>query len=157
MSYSAVIAKQVDLYLHSQDWHYDFDQENGAFDFGMNISGKVKNLRMRIMLGDDYFTVYAIAPMRADENDLETLDLVNEYLTRANFGLRTGNFELDFRDGEMRYKASLFCADEVPSIKMIERVVDVPFLMWKRYGTGMINVLYGGKSPADEIAAVETE
>jgi hypothetical protein len=155
MSYSSVIAKQVDLYLDSQEWHYDFDSEKGIFDFGVNISSKVKTVRIKILLGDDYFTVYATAPMRADENDLAAMNLLNEYLARANFGLRTGNFELDFRDGEMRYKASLFSADEIPSQKMVERVVDMTFLMWKRYGDGMLNVLYGGKSPADEIAAAE--
>ena len=30
-----------------------------------------------------------------------------EFLTRANYGLRIGNFEMDFEDGEVRYKSSV--------------------------------------------------
>src|SRR5262245_1344418 len=34
-----------------------------------------------------------------------------EYLTRANYGLYIGNFELDFNDGEIRYKTSIDVTD----------------------------------------------
>src|SRR5688500_12466181 len=36
---------------------------------------------------------------------------VMEYLTRANYGLSIGNFEMDLRDGEIRYKSSVDMAD----------------------------------------------
>ncbi|MDR0883023.1 MAG: YbjN domain-containing protein [Oscillospiraceae bacterium] len=155
MSYSVELAKQIENYLNSQEWHFDFDQEIGHFKFGMNINSKVKNVNIRILVADDFFTVYATAPMRADENDFVTMHSLGEYFSRANFGLRTGNFEIDFNDGEMRYKASLYVPDQLPTLKMVERVVDIPFGMWGRYGNGMLNVLYSGGEPAKEIEIAE--
>jgi len=32
---------------------------------------------------------------------------VNEFLTRANYGLNIGNFEMDFQDGEIRFKTAI--------------------------------------------------
>lgn len=155
MSYSLDLAHRVEEYLNSQEWHFDFDGERGNFKFGMNIDSKVKNVDMRILMGDDFFTVYGTVPMRADENDFLTMRSLGEYFSRANYGLRTGNFEIDFNDGEMRYKASLFAPDQLPTLRMVERVVDMPFVMWRRYGNGMISVLYGGGEPAKEIEQAE--
>ncbi|MDR1806287.1 MAG: YbjN domain-containing protein [Clostridium sp.] len=156
MSYNIALAKEIDLYLDSQEWHYTFDPEKGIFDFAMNIGGKLNRVFIKILVGEKHFSVYAVAPMHADESDAKSFALVNEYLTRANYGLRTGNFELDYYDGEMRYKASLFCADKIPTEEIIAHVVDIPFLMWARYGNGMLNVLYGGKNPAEEIEKAES-
>jgi hypothetical protein len=121
----------------------------------MNIDSKVKNVAVQILVGDDWFTVYATAPMRADENDFLTMRSLAEFFSRANYGLRTGNFEIDFRDGEMRYKASLYAPDQLPTLRMVERVVDIPIAMWRQYGNGMIGVLYGAGEPAKEIERIE--
>ena len=50
------------------------------------------------------FLFYVIAPVKAPE---EVRAAVAEYITRANYGLRIGNFEMDYTDGEVRYKSSL--------------------------------------------------
>lgn len=41
-----------------------------------------------------------------------------EFLTRANYGLVFGNFEMDMHDGEIRYKPS-FRAAEKPLVPML--------------------------------------
>ncbi len=43
-----------------------------------------------------------------------------EFLTRVNFGLNIGNFELDLEDGEVRYKTSL----AAPDLKLTSRMID---------------------------------
>jgi hypothetical protein len=52
-----------------------------------------------------------------------------EFLTRAKYGLCMGNFEMDFGDGEVRYKASLDIADGELTAKMIE-VLHMVSLSW---------------------------
>ncbi|MDR0849271.1 MAG: YbjN domain-containing protein [Propionibacteriaceae bacterium] len=157
MSYNTDLAQRIDEYLRSQEWRFDFDAVDGEFTFGMNIDSKVKKVDIRIFVDDEFFTVYATAPMRADENDFLTMRSLGEYFSRANYGLRTGNFEIDFNDGEMRYKATLFVPDQLPTLRMVERVVDIPFVMWRRYGNGMLSVLYGGGEPAKEIELAESQ
>jgi hypothetical protein len=44
---------------------------------------------------------------------------VSHFLTRANYGLADGNFELDFEDGEVRYKTVLHVqADELDGLAL---------------------------------------
>jgi hypothetical protein len=48
--------------------------------------------------------LYSVCPVRVPE---ERRDEVSRFLTLANYGLAAGNFELDFEDGEIRYKTVL--------------------------------------------------
>ena len=150
--YSKALANQVNEYLKSQNWKYEFSEEEGVFRFGMSLENKMNNCRMVILIGDELFTSYAISPVSADA---ETAAQMSNYLTRANYGLKIGNFELDFRDGEIRYKATLFCGGTVPALDIVERVADMPFRMMEHYGGGLLNVLFGNADPASEIAKVD--
>ena len=47
---------------------------------------------------------------------------VSEFLTRANHGLADGNFELDFDDGEVRFKSVLHVPAELDGL-LVKRVV----------------------------------
>lgn len=57
----------------------------------------------------DLIQVYAYCPIRGEETCMAKL---LEYVTRANYDLRVGNFEYDVRDGELRYKATLYTGEE---------------------------------------------
>ena len=62
----------------------------------------------------DLVLLYSICPQRVPEaRRLE----VSHFLTRANYGLADGNFELDFEDSEVRYKTVLHVqADELDGL-----------------------------------------
>jgi hypothetical protein len=67
----------------------------------------------------DLVLLYSIAPHRVPlERRLE----VSEFLTRANHGLADGNFELDFDDGEVRFKSVLHVPSELDGL-LVKRVV----------------------------------
>lgn len=67
----------------------------------------------------DLVLLYSIAPQRVpEERRLE----VSEFLTRANYGLADGNFELDFDDGEIRFKSVLHVPAELDGL-LVKRVV----------------------------------
>jgi hypothetical protein len=69
----------------------------------------------------DLVLLYSIAPQRVPEE--RRLD-VSEFLTRANYGLADGNFELDFDDGEVRFKSVLHVPAELDGL-LVKRVVRV--------------------------------
>ena len=48
--------------------------------------------------------IYSVCPFNVPE---ELRRRMAEFLTRANYGLVIGNFELDLDDGEVRYKTSI--------------------------------------------------
>jgi hypothetical protein len=68
------------------------------------------------------------------------------YLTRANFGLSIGNFELDLDDGEARYKTSI----DVEGARILEPLIDHLFLAniltVDRYLVGLQSVIDGAKA-----------
>lgn len=152
MAYSEKLASQTAAYLKSQNWQYEFNEADGIFRFGMNLDSRVHSCRVTILVEEHSFTAYAICPIRVDA---EHLPAVANYLTRANFGMKLGNFELDYRDGEIRFKSSLFCGGAVPPLDVMERVVDVSFMMLQAYGDGLLNVIFAEADPAQEIAKIE--
>lgn len=83
--------------------------------------------------------------------------MVAEYLTRANYGLPLGNFEMDFSDGEVRFKTSLDVEGEEYMLTpaMIKSLVYSNVLTMDRYLAGMMAVIYGDASPEQEIAKAE--
>jgi len=67
----------------------------------------------------DLVLLYSIVPQRVP---VERRVEVSEFLTRANYGLADGNFELDFDDGEVRFKSVLHVPAELDEI-LVKRVV----------------------------------
>ena len=81
----------------------------------------------------------------------------SEYLTRANFGMEVGNFEMDFSDGTVRYRTSVDVeGGELTSI-MIKNLVYVNIAVMDQYLPGLSKVVKDGLEPEKAIEEVEAE
>lgn len=80
-----------------------------------------------------------------------------EFLTRANYGMVVGNFELDFSDGEVRYKSSIDVTANVEHLTeaQFRTVVFTNVLMMDKYFPGLMSVMYLNRPPAELIAEIE--
>ena len=78
------------------------------------------------------------------------------FLTRANYGLLIGNFEMDYNDGEVRYKTSIDVEGDRLSKALVKRLVYDNLAVMDRYLPGVLSVIYGGASPTEAIAQVES-
>ncbi len=78
-----------------------------------------------------------------------------EFLTRANYGLIIGNFEMDWQDGEIRYKTSIDVEGDQLTTALVHRLVYVNVLMMDRYLPGIMQVAFGNADPAAAITAIE--
>lgn len=152
-NYSMNIANAVCDFLNEDDWHFSFDQERGIFKFGLQLKGKLKKISYIVDIKDDEYLVYAISPLGADEDDSKMMANMAEFICRANYGLKMGNFELDFDDGEVRFKAHVLCKGITPTVEMIKRSIYCPASMFKRYGSGIVDIIFGvasGKEAVDK-------
>ena len=122
-NYSAEIANAIKSYLKEDDWHFSFDEETGLFRFGLSLSSKIKKINYIVDVKEDQYIVYAIAPIGADEEDKKMMATMAEFVCRANYGLKNGNFELDMRDGEVRFKCFADCEGITPSKDMVENSI----------------------------------
>lgn len=80
---------------------------------------------------------------------------VSEFITRANYGLIIGNFELDYSDGEIRYKSSVDVEGGELTDLMVKNLCYANVLTVDRYFPGLMAVMYGGKDPEGAVHEVE--
>jgi hypothetical protein len=99
------------------------------------------------------FVFYSVCPVNTPDSKRLA---VAEFLTRANSGMIIGNFEMDFEDGEIRYKTSIDFEDESLSCALIKRLVYANVMMMDAYLPGMMSVIYGDVTPVDAIAQIES-
>jgi hypothetical protein len=81
---------------------------------------------------------YFVPPITIKE---EFLLPVAEYTTRANCGMTTGNFELNFSDGEINYKRTIRWRDELFEMNEIMDVLDSGVTLWAFYLEGLLAIV----------------
>ncbi len=139
-------------YLDDDEW---FPRRiEGKYAYSMSYSGKNGDLRCYAIVRVDLeeFLFYAVAPVKVPE---EVRMSIAEYLTRANYGLRIGNFELDYSDGEVRYKSSLDFEGQILTADLIRNAIYPAVHTMDRYLPGLLRVSFGGATPHEAIEEVE--
>ena len=154
-NYSEDLVSEIRGFLLDDDWKFDFDEEKGIFRFGVNIDGKMKHVNYFMPVRDDSYTVYAISPVSGDPEDPLTMAAIADFVCRANYGLRNGNFEVDMTDGEIRYKVFVDCDGIVPSREIIRGSIIIPAMMFERYSPGILDVIFKGSSALEAIGQCE--
>lgn len=139
-------------FLEEDGWYPQTLEEKHAYR--MYYRGKNGELRCFAQIRVEYeqFVFYAIAPINVPEN---VRPAVAEFITRANYGMRIGNFELDYSDGEVRYKASLDFEGEVLTNNLIRRVIYPAVQTMDRYLPGLMKVAFGAMTPVEAIQEIE--
>jgi hypothetical protein len=97
---------------------------------------------------------YSVSPNNVPEDKRPA---VAEFLTRANYGLIVGNFEMDWNDGEIRYKTSLDVEGDRLTPALVKQMVYANVLLMDQYLPGLMAVLYGHATPAQAVAQVEMQ
>ena len=71
-----------------------------------------------------------------------------------NYGLRVGNFEMDFEDGELRYRSVISFKDERLTQNWIRNAILPAISTVDRYAPGFAKIIRGGKTAAEAFAEV---
>jgi hypothetical protein len=106
----------------------------------------------QIRVDQEQFVFYVIAPMKAPEAKRMAMA---EFLTRANYGLFIGNFEMDFSDGEIRYKSSLDFEGVELSVPLITHAIYPAVNTMDEYLPGIMKVIASDETPEKIIAQIE--
>ena len=97
-------------------------------------------------------TIYSQAPWETPES--QRLEM-SELLTRINFGLPLGNFEMDFADGEVRFKTSIDVSGTRLSGELFEDLFEPNIATMDLYLPALEAVRDGRLSPKAAVAMVE--
>lgn len=149
-------AELVQDYLDKEDWHYEFNMDNDVpkVIMGLNLKSKLQSTKIYIFFNESGYSVYGVVTSIRATDDKAKADCA-EYLARANYGLTLGNFEMDYEDGEVRYKVHIPYCDGLPE-SVIERSILIPPSMLDKYGNGLVALMMGFSTPKDECAKAES-
>ena len=98
------------------------------------------------------FLFYSVCSVNAPENKLAH---VAEFISRANYGMAVGNFELDFNDGEIRYKTSIDIDGNQLNFDFIRTLVYTNVMMMNQYLPGILWVIQGEMEAEEAILRIE--
>lgn len=143
----------VKNYLEEKKWKYEYKEENHVIITGVKLDCNLQSAKILIRFNENGYLTVAVPPLGAKE---EYRPAIAEYITRANYGMTNGNFEMDYNDGEIRFKVytNYKGLDEI-SEDIIEESFVTPILMYERYGDGLAALLLGFSDPEIEIGKVE--
>jgi len=139
-------------FFKEDDWPYE--QVEGKPVLRMAFKGDSGTWRCYAQAREqvEQFVFYSVLDVNVPP---EGRPAMAEFLTRANSGLVLGNFEMDFGDGEIRFKTSIDVEGDRLTPALVKRLVYPNVLMMDKYLPGIMSVMYGGVAPADAIAKIE--
>jgi hypothetical protein len=149
----AEILDAVIRFFREDNWSFVQLEEQSILQMG--FQGKTGSWPCYAETRDEFaqFIFYSVCPVNTPE---EKRPVMAEFLMRVNYGLVLGNFEMDVDDGEIRFKTSVDVQDVELSQPLIRNVVFANIMMMDRYLPAIMAVLYGGASPVEAIAQVES-
>ncbi|MBC8161202.1 MAG: YbjN domain-containing protein [Roseiflexaceae bacterium] len=139
-------------FLEEDEWYPA--RAEGWHGYWVHYTGSNAEIRCfaQIRVEMEVLLIYAMSPIRAPE---QLRAAVAEFVTRANYGLNIGNFELSYEDGRVRFKTSLDFegADLTPNL--IRNTIYPAVRTMNSYLPGLMKVMYAGAAPAAAIAEIE--
>jgi hypothetical protein len=134
-------------YIQEEEWafkqldnstlHLLFQGKNGQF-----------NCYARAREAQQQFVFYSLCPVKVPQKKRKQL---GEFVCRANFGMIIGNFELDFKTGEIRYKTSIDSKDSFLTEETLKQLVYTNILTMDQYLPGIEAVISSKTSPEEAI------
>ena len=151
--------------LTDRDYPWDRSIFDVLIDF-LNLDGWVyKEIEHRRVLAlgvegkNGRFDCYAIA--REEEHQLAVYSVcpvkvpdykrynMAAFIALVNYGTIVGNFELNFQDGEIRYKTSLDVEGDRLTPALVKHLIYTSVSTMDDYLPGILSLIYGNISPED--------
>ena len=121
--------------------HMGYTGENGEWDAFAHVNEE-----------NQQASFYSIYPVKTP---LARRIVMAELLTRINYGMAIGNFEMDLADGEIRFKTSLDVTDDRLSFALLTQVCEANLYLMDRYFLVIQAVMEKGTTPIGALKLIE--
>lgn len=148
------ISSAVQRWLTSRSWQARHDERAGFYDVGIKLDCSLAKVRLILDPRDNGCLFYVIPQLSCPSDRFAEL---SRFITLANYGLINGNFELDMRTGDFRYKCFVNCVglNDLP-LDTIESMVMAACGTFKRYADGLSRVVLMAADANEEITRIES-
>jgi hypothetical protein len=138
-------------FFTEDDWSFTKLQGEPLLQMGFQGNNGEWTCYAKAREDQQQFVFYSLCPVVAPEPQRSP---IAEFLTRANYGMILGNFELDWDDGEIRYKTSIDVTDSTLTSALIKSIVYTNVLTMDQYLPG-IQAVIDGVGAIDALRQVE--
>ena len=140
------------LFFEEDGW--DFQRVEGASVLSMGFSGKNGKWLCYAHAREEeaQFAFYSVLSINVPADKRHK---VAEFITRANYGMMIGNFEMDYVDGEIRYKTSIDVEGTDLTSTMIQQLVYPNLIITDHYFEGIMRVVYSDDTPVDILDGID--
>jgi hypothetical protein len=141
-------------HFEDHDIRYNCKREERRAWFTMNSGCALQKCSFRFDHTGDILQIFIQYPVLVKE---KFLPLAMEFITRANYGLILGNFEMDIKDGEVRYHISHLMPEGKLDDDTICRLFGTAMGTSDRYFGPFMKLLFAGETPEDAIFLAELD
>lgn len=148
----SIAYEQLVQHLEGHDIRFDAAVEDEAIRSSFRCRTGSYVLGARVDEQQELFEVFGMVPVTVPPGGRPA---VAEAITRANYGLRVGKFEMDFSDGEIRFHTYSILGEDGLDESVIRRLIATTLAMLDRYVPAVLSVIYGNETPEDAIRCAE--
>ena len=144
-------------FLTDDGWKYTIlEEDQDLLALTLSFKGKSGSWQCFSIVDEEkhWLRFYSILPVHVPED--KRADII-EFMTRANYGLMLGNYEMDMNDGEVRFKTSIDGEGGELTKPMIDNLLRSNLISMDRYFPGLMAVLYSDRTPADIYEDIASE
>lgn len=110
----------------------------------VGLRGAFSQLRLMILVDSQFIQTFVYIPLMAMQKRSE----IAEFITRINYNMKCGRFEMDYNDGEVRFhlgqNVAVFCAANVDNV--IEEQIFFPLMMVDKFSNAFKRLFAGEKA-----------
>lgn len=147
----ATMLDAIQTFFDGRGWQYEAGPQGRYVRLGFTGDSGELQAFAQPREPEQQIVFYALCPLRVPP---PRRPAVAELITRINWGMVQGNFEMDYADGEVRCKATIDLEGTEPTPALLKPIVIVPLAMMDRYLAALVAVI-GGAEPVEALAAVE--
>ena len=147
-------AEFIKNFLDGDDWYYEMQDHGSLATFCGGIGGfkgLYNSFRFVMFVDDDVAQNYATLPVSFKDK----LPQMAEFITRANYGLKYGAFEMNYDNGDVRFHLTLPMAAIRADKMLLPMLLAIPAQMLDKYAKGFTEVFMDLKTPEEAIKDCE--
>src|ERR1035438_8505289 len=131
----------VKTFLNTQKWQFSPIDDKGVLFFGIN--GKNGNFQCVADIREDEFNFgfFSICGVNTPKDKMtEMLNLINI----LNYGRFIGNFEMNYFNGEVRFRTSIFYKSITPNMDLVESLIMLNIIAMDSCHKAIMGVMFEG-------------
>jgi hypothetical protein len=142
------ILQTIANFFTAENWPFVTVQDEQILQMAVGGQNEKLTCYAQVIEEQSLLIFYSNCPIEAPESKRKALA---EFLTLVNYNLIIGNFQLDLKSGQIRYKTSLDVSDSTLSTTQIKNLVYTNITMMDEYLPEILSVINNSSPPLDSI------